>query len=126
MIEDLPIFWFLSIMILFINKLVLILFLIISYINDDRKKRDWTPFGSQLEFLTRSKKIFKKAYDELLEKDFFGINEKDLSKLNLIDKINMHYKHVPNIPFEDNELEWWVAKDTYQLTIDEQVAIAGV
>ena len=53
-----------------------------------------------------SKKIFKKAYDELLEKDFFGINEKDLSKLNLIDKINMHYKHVPNVPFEDNELEW--------------------
>ena len=70
-----------------------------------------------------SKKIFKKAYDELLEKDFFGINEKDLSKLNLIDKINMHYKHVPNIPFEDNELEW-VEKANQTKTADDVLNLA--
>ena len=40
-----------------------------------------------------SRKVFKTAYTELLEKDFFGINGKDLSKLNLIDRINMHYKY---------------------------------
>ena len=70
-----------------------------------------------------SKKIFKKAYDELLEKDFFGINGKDLSKLNLIDKINMHYKHVPNIPFEDNELEW-VEKANQTKTVDDVINLA--
>ena len=70
-----------------------------------------------------SKKIFKKAYDELLEKDFFGINEKDLSKLNLNDKINMHYKHVPNIPFEDNELEW-VEKANQTKTADDVLNLA--
>ena len=70
-----------------------------------------------------SKKIFKKAYDELLEKDFFGINEKDLSKLNLIDKINMQYKHLPNIPFEDNELEW-VEKANQTKTADDVLNLA--
>ena len=30
-----------------------------------------------------SVKVFKKAYTELLEKDFFNIKRKDLSKLNL-------------------------------------------
>ena len=70
-----------------------------------------------------SKKIFKKAYDELLEKDFFGINEKDLSKLNLIDKINMHYKHVPNVPFEDNELEC-VEKANQTKTADDVLNLA--
>ena len=70
-----------------------------------------------------SKKIFKKAYDELLKKDFFGINEKDLSKLNLIDKINMHYKHVPNVPFEDNELEW-VEKANQTKTADDVLNLA--
>ena len=53
-----------------------------------------------------SRKVFKTAYTELLEKDFFGINGKDLSKLNLIDRINMHYKNVPNVPFDNDELEW--------------------
>ena len=53
-----------------------------------------------------SVKIFKKAYTELLKKDFFGIKGKDLTKLNLIDRINMHYKNVPNVPFDKNELPW--------------------
>jgi len=53
-----------------------------------------------------SVRVFKKAYTELLEKDFFNVNGKDLSKLNLIDRINMHYKNVPNVPFDNDELEW--------------------
>lgn len=35
---------------------------------------------------------FKAGYKELVEKDFFGIANKDLSKLNIIDKINIFYK----------------------------------
>ena len=53
-----------------------------------------------------SVKTFKKGYDELISKDFFGTKGKDISKLNLIDRINMHYKNVPNVPFDDDELEW--------------------
>ena len=33
-----------------------------------------------------SVKVFKKAYTELVDKDFFNIKDKDLSKLNLIEK----------------------------------------
>ena len=70
-----------------------------------------------------SKKIFKKAYTELLDKDFFNVKDKDLSKLNLIDRINMHYKHVPNVPFEDIELEW-VKKANQTKTVDDVVNLA--
>ena len=70
-----------------------------------------------------SKKIFKKAYTELLDKDFFNVKDKDLSKLNLIDRINTHYKHVPNVPFEDIELEW-VEKANQTKTVDDVVNLA--
>ena len=70
-----------------------------------------------------SVKIFKKAYDELLDKDFFNIKGKDLSKLNLIDRINMHYKNVPNVPFLDKEQEW-VKKANETKTPDDVVNLA--
>jgi len=70
-----------------------------------------------------SVKIFKKAYKELLEKDFFNIKGKDLSKLNLIDRINMHYKNVPNVPFDDDELEW-VKKANETKTPDDVLNLA--
>jgi len=35
---------------------------------------------------------FVKGYKELTEMDFFGIKDKDLNKLNLIDRINLHTK----------------------------------
>ena len=35
---------------------------------------------------------FKAGYKELVEKDFFGIANTDLAKLNIIDKINIFYK----------------------------------
>ena len=70
-----------------------------------------------------SVRVFKKAYTELLEKDFFNINGKDLSKLNLIDRINMHYKNVPNVPFDDNELEW-VEKANKTKTVDDVLNLA--
>ena len=70
-----------------------------------------------------SKKVFKKAYKELISKDFFGVKDKDLSKLNLIDRINMHYKNVPNVPFDDDELEW-VEKSNKTKTPDDVVNLA--
>jgi hypothetical protein len=70
-----------------------------------------------------SKKIFKKAYTELLEKDFFGVNGKDLNLLNLIDRINMHYKNVPDVPFDKDELPW-VKKANQTKTPDDVVQLA--
>ena len=70
-----------------------------------------------------SVRVFKKAYTELLDKDFFNIKDKDLSKLNLIDRINMHYKNVPNVPFDDNELEW-VEKANKTKTVDDVLNLA--
>jgi hypothetical protein len=70
-----------------------------------------------------SVKVFKKAYKELIEKDFFNIKDKDLSKLNLIDRINMHYKNVPDVPFLDKEQEW-VKKANETKTPDDVVKLA--
>jgi len=38
------------------------------------------------------RKAFIQGYKQLNEKDFFGIQDKDLSKLLLIDRINLYYK----------------------------------
>ena len=35
------------------------------------------------------RKSFFKAYDELMQRDFFGLNGRDLQTLSLIDKINL-------------------------------------
>ena len=70
-----------------------------------------------------SRKVFKTAYTELLKKDFFNVNGKDLSKLNLIDRINMHYKNVPNVPFDNDELEW-VKKANETKTSDDVLNLA--
>ena len=70
-----------------------------------------------------SVRVFKKAYTELLEKDFFNVNGKDLSKLNLIDRINMHYKNVPDVPFSNDELEW-VDKANQTKTSDDVLNLA--
>lgn len=36
--------------------------------------------------------IYNRAYKELLAMDFFGLSKYDISKLNLIDRINLHFK----------------------------------
>jgi len=70
-----------------------------------------------------SVKVFKTAYKELIEKDFFGVKDKDLSKLNLIDRINMHFKNVPNVPFDDDELVW-VKKSNKTKTSEDVINLA--
>ena len=53
-----------------------------------------------------AKSSFKRGYSELIGKDFFKINGKDISKLGLIDRINLHFKNVPDVPFSSDELVW--------------------
>jgi len=56
-------------------------------------------------------KSFYQGYNEMNDKDFFEIKDKDLSKMSLIDRINIHYKVgvVGNrtiVPFERDEIQW--------------------
>tara|TARA_Y100001973_G_scaffold70281_1_gene102511 strand:- start:9 stop:2264 length:2256 start_codon:yes stop_codon:yes gene_type:complete len=53
-----------------------------------------------------AKSSFKRGYSELIGKDFFKVNGKDISNLGLIDRINLHFKNVPDVPFADSELVW--------------------
>ena len=53
-----------------------------------------------------AKSSFKRGYSELIGKDFFQIKGKDISKLGLIDRINLHFKNVPDVPFSSDELVW--------------------
>lgn len=48
---------------------------------------------------------FVKAYRELMEKDFFDIKNTDVNKLNLIDRLNLHFKVGAslNVRFNANE-----------------------
>ena len=51
------------------------------------------------------RRSFYKGYEELAFDDFFGIKGKDLTKLNLIDKINIHFKigSQARVQFSDEE-----------------------
>jgi len=105
----------------------------LSLLEDGQKKNVKHSFLNVLEDVRIEKmiqgkylgsvKVFKTAYKELLKKDFFGIKGKDLSKLNLIDRINMHYKNVPNVPFDNDELEW-VDKANQTKTSDDVLNLA--
>ena len=51
------------------------------------------------------RRAFVEGYNDLMKRDFFGIKERDITGLGLIDRINLHYKvgdHV-DILFSDEE-----------------------
>ena len=51
------------------------------------------------------RRSFVEGYNDLMKRDFFGIKERDITDLGLIDKINLHYKvgdHL-NLTFSDEE-----------------------
>jgi hypothetical protein len=56
---------------------------------------------------------FSRGYRTLNDKDFFDISDKDLSKLNFIDRINLHFKlgALAVIPFSDEEMVYVRAVD---------------
>ena len=53
-----------------------------------------------------SRSVFLKGYKELIDKDFFGTKGKDISKMNLIDRINLFYKGTSDTPFATQEKIW--------------------
>lgn len=52
-------------------------------------------------------KSFYRGYKELSEDDFFELSDRDLSKMNLADRVNLQFKigHFVDIPFTDDEKE---------------------
>ena len=69
------------------------------------------------------KNSFVKAYTELMERDFFGIDGKDINTMNFLDRINLHCKGgaAMNIKFNDKErelLDEVESTETYDDVID--------
>lgn len=69
------------------------------------------------------KNSFIKAYGELMERDFFDVQHKDINKLNLIDRINLHCKvgAVLAINFNDEEralLNEVESTETYEQVVE--------
>ena len=49
------------------------------------------------------RKTFFDGYKELWDKDFFGVKNEDITKISLIDRINLYYKGNASIKFTDEE-----------------------
>ena len=85
----------------------------------DKAKNTKIPFGIvniledvRIEKMIQDKYLgavrnFKKGYAELLDRDFFKLEGRDINSYSLVDRINLKAKHVPNVPFTDDELVWW-------------------
>ena len=50
-------------------------------------------------------KSFHKGYQELFDKDFFGVKDRDLTKLPFVDRVNLHFKigHLLGPKFTETE-----------------------
>ena len=70
-------------------------------------------------------KTFFKGYQALDIDEFFGLNNKDISQLNLADKINLQYKigNYRDIPFTAEEAAFLPKCDALE-TFDDAVALA--
>ena len=68
-------------------------------------------------------KIFNKGYQELISSNFFETLDKDISNYNLIDRINLHYKHHSDVTFSDEEMVW-VKKANQTITPDDVIDLA--
>jgi len=68
-------------------------------------------------------KIFNKGYQELIHSNFFETIGKDIKNYNLIDRINLHYKHHTDVPFSDEEMVW-VKKANETVTSDDVIKLA--
>ena len=71
------------------------------------------------------RKSFYDGYQELNGKDFFEISKRDVSKMNLIDRINLHYKvgNLTDICFSDDE-QVWVDRVANTVTFEDVVTLA--
>ena len=70
-------------------------------------------------------KTFFKGYSELVLQDFFQVDGKDITKMNLADRVNLHYKigtHL-DIPFTEDEILFVRRIDTCE-TFDQVLQIS--
>ena len=65
-----------------------------------------------------SKKVFKRGYQELIKNNFFETYGKDINSYNLIDRINLHFKHHDNVEFSDDEMVWVEKADATKTCAD--------
>ena len=72
-----------------------------------------------------SKKVFFDGYKNLLDQDFFGIRERDVNQMLLIDRINIHFKtgSLMNIQFSEDEFVFVKQIDEVK-TLTEVIEIA--
>ena len=70
-----------------------------------------------------SVKVFRRGYRELIRNNFFETLNIDISKINLIDRINLHYKHHVGVPFSSEE-QVWVEKANNTVTPDDVLELA--
>ena len=68
-------------------------------------------------------KIFNKGYQELIHSNFFETVGKKIENYNLIDRINLHYKHHTDVPFSNDEMVW-VKKANETVTSDDVINLA--
>lgn len=70
------------------------------------------------------KNSFVKAYNELVEKDFFGTQDKDINALNFIDRVNLHCKGGATLAIKFNDDESALLQDVESTeTWDEVVDV---
>lgn len=71
------------------------------------------------------KTSFIKAYRELLDQDFFGVQGKDLNLMNLIDRINLHTKCGASLGIQFNKQEKAFVEETMAAeSFEETVTVA--
>jgi len=71
-------------------------------------------------------KTFFRGYNELADRDFFGIEDTDVSTMTLIDRINLYFKGNPDIQFSDEEksfVEMTGASETFDEAIEAAEAV---
>jgi cobalamin biosynthesis protein CobT len=99
----------------------------------DKKFKDFLNVieDARIEKLVKRKfpglsKSFARAYTSLYERDFFGIKKlQDLSKLNLIDRINLRFKMGSHVVVEFNDFERDIVREVEAAeTWDQVVDIA--
>ena len=66
--------------------------------------------------------VFNRGYRDLTEQDFFSLNDRDVSELNLIDRINLFFKK-QKVKFSDEE-KVWVKKVSECKTSDDVLNLA--
>ncbi|AIX40071.1 peptidase [Synechococcus phage ACG-2014a] len=69
------------------------------------------------------RRSFYDGYRELWNNDFFGVNDDDIEKLSLIDRINLYFKGNADISFTVEE-QVWVDRTSNTKTFDDVVDLA--